>query len=383
MGLRTFSDTLQALTTWSQQHNSFATGIPGLQETIAFAHNTDSGTNRFLRTLADPVFANTTSSTMRVGPVLAALPQFLNLQNTFCSPLKTIAELDAYLSIATLYTEFKNLPRSYCFAEFEEKSTTPLLTYTDFWHPSLPVTRAVPNSIALGCDNHARNVILTGPNAAGKSTVSKALILNALLAQSFTIAPAATTRLTPFTHINTYLNVVQDVGERSAHRAEVQRSKELIDEIMCAAKKEFSLTMIDEMYRHTDPTIGAASSFGVAKGLGEEEDSLLILATHYSRLTGLPAHAGTYENYKVEANRNADGTYHYPYQMVPGANETVIVFDMMVNEGFNEEILSFAYEHFAAVPRSGKGQPERSMRDVSDIIDQYVHDLYEKAAESA
>lgn len=372
--LRVLHDTLVYLTSWSQQHRSFVRLMPALTQIIAFTQQRHSTMNRFLRSLASKAF-NQGDQYWRigaVGPVLAALPQFIALKDRFCPVLHTIAELDAYLSIAKLYLEHQNSPRKYTFASFNTESKTPALVAHDFWHPSLSPDKAIPNTLELGANGHAQNMVLTGPNAAGKSTLSKAIVLSAILAQAFTICPANYLMLTPFTKIHTYLNIVQDLGKRSAHRAEVQRSKQFVDSIATLSPDKFALTMLDEMYRFTDPSSGAANSFGVAEWLGKKSNSALIFATHYSRLTGLQAHTdGRFENYKVEATKNNDGSFTYPYQIVPGANETVIVFDMMANEGFNKDVLAYAYEHLEHLQKD-----EHAPRD-EEQVQEFVSDLRE------
>ena len=57
-------------------------------------------------------------------------------------------------------------------------------------------------------------------------------MLNALLAQTLTIVPAQSLTLTPFHSLNTYLNIVDNIGSGiSQHRAEVRRSIDLINSI--------------------------------------------------------------------------------------------------------------------------------------------------------
>ncbi|MGD1997824.1 MAG: hypothetical protein PVJ92_02820 [Candidatus Dependentiae bacterium] len=379
MGLRSLRDLITDLSEWSSENRVFAQQVSGMKYIHDFTARRYSQANRFLQNLSNKAFDKKTSTPGRVGPVLAALPQFLALKDDFCSALHTIAQLDAYLSIATLYNEFKKTPRGYCFAQFDNESETPRFSYNNFWHPSLPAEQAVPNTLSLGNNGQSRNVILTGPNAAGKSTISKAIVLTALLAQTFTIAPADSLELTPFSQINTYLNVVQDLGERGAHRAEVQRSKEIIDKVHSLPSHKFALTIIDEMYRNTNPHTGAAGSFGVAEGLGKLPNSLLILATHYSRLTALEKHTSEgFKNYKVEANKRDQGGFDYPYQIVPGANETVIVFDMMADEGFNDDILTFACEKLEDLQARDKGGVSRTLHNAKDLVDSYINDLRER-----
>ena len=70
---------------------------------------------------------------------------------------------------------------------------------------------------------YPNNVVITGPNAAGKSTFIKALSLSILFSQTICIVPASNFVLTPFTLINTYLNIPDCKGKESLFEAEMNR----------------------------------------------------------------------------------------------------------------------------------------------------------------
>ncbi len=285
-----------------------------------------------------------------LGSVLASLSRFLSIQSRLTSVLSAIGELDALLSIATLVREYQNLENHYCYATYEKLGSGPHLSIEGFWHPNLQPNRAIANSIELG-GKMARNMTITGPNAGGKSTIIKGIVLASLFAQTITVVPAKAIHLTPFAHLNTYLNIVEDAGNAlSQHRAEVRRANELITQIMHLKENEYALTVMDEMFRCTNPAAGAAAAYGIGKELGKCPSSLLILATHYFHLTKLSdEQTSQFTNHHVAAYKNNDGSFTYPYTLKPGINATVIALDLLAREGFDERVLQYAYEHLKRV----------------------------------
>ena len=83
----------------------------------------------------------------------------------------------------------------------------------------------VKNTIKLGGGNN-RNAIITGPNAGGKSTFIKSLTLSILFSQTLGITTANSFKLTPFSLVNTYLNIPDIKGKESLFEAEMHRARE-------------------------------------------------------------------------------------------------------------------------------------------------------------
>jgi len=326
--------------------------IPALTAISEFSSPQNKEVNRFLHSLTDGAFSLDKGYwNASMGKLFAAVPQFLALKKRICFGLHALAELDALLSIAILYKEHENLTNRYCFAKYKKFTTVPELSAINFWHPNLGSLGAIANTLILGGLKMLRNMILTGANAAGKSTLVKSDSLCPVFAQTITIAAAESVELTPFSVINTYLNIVEDAGNAvSQHRAEVRRAQELIQQILALPKDQCAFTVMDEMFRCTNPTHGAAAAFGIGKILGKQKNSILILATHYFQLTKLAdIPESSFSNYCVHAYKQPDGSFKYPYKIFPGINATVIALDMLATEGFNKDILSYANEHLQRV----------------------------------
>jgi DNA mismatch repair ATPase MutS len=326
--------------------------MPALEALKKFKGPENKDINAFLQSLTSSAFNLEKGYwNASMGKLFAAVPRFLSLKKRICFALHALGELDALISIAVLYKEHENLSNHFCFAEYKTLKTIPELAITQFWHPNLGSKVAVPNDMRLGGNESYRNMVITGANAAGKSTVIKGMMLAVLCAQTLTIAAAQKTVLTPFALINTYLNIVEDAGNAiSQHRAEVRRANELIGQITSVPEDQCALTVMDEMFRCTNPAHGAAAAFGIGKILGKQKNSLLVLATHYFQLTKLADEKeSSFANFCVHAYKQPDGSFKYPYKLFPGINATVIALDMLATEGFNKDILKYADEQLKRV----------------------------------
>ena len=89
------------------------------------------------------------------------------------------------------------------------------------FHPS--IKNPVKNSINLD-----KNRIITGPNAAGKTTILKATILNTIFSQQFGMG-FIKNDLLPFHYIHCYINIPDTCGRDSLFQAEARRCKDILD----------------------------------------------------------------------------------------------------------------------------------------------------------
>ena len=318
---------------------------PSIASVIPQALPPQEGMHTLRRLLKHPSMQSSSYFFSRTGSVLATLPHLKELKDHLYHELTSIASLDAYLSIAQLIDESTTRTNAqWCFATFEEQATTPLLNLADFWHPLIPPAKVVSNSISLG--GAKKDVVLTGPNAAGKSSILKGIALSISMAQTFGIAPARTAHLTPFTHINTYLNLTDDLTSgKSLFTAELHRAKKLVSRISSLTPGAFSFTILDEILRSTNPQEGEAGAYSITRYISDQEQSISLVATHYPTLPTL-AHlnASSIANYHVTATIHDDGSIHYPYKLLPGSNTKNIALDILRTQNFCPELIARAHE---------------------------------------
>lgn len=276
------------------------------------------------------------------GRVLASFKILQDVKNNIINSLAVAGDIDAYVSLANLYRENElSANAKFCFVNFENLDT-PHLKLEGFWHPIINKKAVVINDLELGEAGKGSNVILTGPNAGGKSTSLKATILAVWFAQTVGIAPAHAMTLTPFSKINSYLNIADIQCKESLFQAEMNRAKSLIDEIKALGKSEFCLVIMDEIFTGTNPKEGEAAAYGVAKYLSNFSNSMAIVATHFTALTDLEvATDGLFKNYKVSVENSENG-FVYPYKLEAGISDQPIALQILEHEGFDKEIIDEA-----------------------------------------
>ena len=208
------------------------------------------------------------------------------------------------------------------------------------------IYKVVTNSIILGGKNNAKCAVISGPNAGGKSTILKSIILNTLLAQTITIAPANSCVITPFDYIDSYLNITDDPkAGKSLFQSEAERVKSMISNLKANGK---SLLIADEMFSGTNPVEGEAASAAVTKHIADlanaENKIIALFATHYHEMTKLEKETnGIVENYKVMANVDEiHNIISYPFKLLKGSGNQPIAIDILKAQGFDENIITNA-----------------------------------------
>src|SRR5579859_2553869 len=310
-------------------------GIDNLNQLLMETSSQPKELKKLLNNLSSDTFAGEHSIFTVTGRILASSLQMT--QKDIREPLMSLAEpigcIDAYVSMAKLYKESQGTASPYCFAEFV-KQDTPYLLLTNVWNPLVGKGKAIPNSVEFGRKN-SRNMILTGQNTAGKSTVLKAITYSVVLAQTFGIAPAERMILTPFAIINTYVNVTDDVANgRSLFANEVFRAQGLMDRVQGLKPNEFSFTIIDEMFRGTGPEHAEVLSYKYAKKLADFPNAIVIESTHYPKLIKLEEETnGIYKNYRIDIIKKEDGSLFRPYKLENGYTLTNIAEEILKEAG--------------------------------------------------
>ena len=143
-------------------------------------------------------------------------------------------------------------------------------------HPLLDPAAAVPIDLELGT---LRALVISGPNAGGKSVALKTLGLAALLHQSGLRPPAEVAALPVFDA------VLADIGDRqsiemslSTFSGHVQNLVEIL-----AGAGERSLVLLDEVTSGTDPVEGSALAQALVARLVAQA-RLTVVTTHFPEL---------------------------------------------------------------------------------------------------
>jgi len=287
------------------------------------------------------------------GKLLAGHKLFVEHKDAFADAMYEIGLLDSYLSFATLMQEETNYnsEHAYVFAQFldRQQKSKPYIKIEDMWNPFLDSKQAVGNNLEMdAAPGGTRNIILTGPNAGGKSTFLTGLTHTLLLAHVMGIGPAGKIVLTPFNRINTYVDIADDIAAgKSLFMAEVDRAQKHIQILKNLKPDEFSFTIFDEPFSGTNPIEGAAAEYSILESLADYTNSFTMVATHYPTVMLLEERAvgKGFANYKVYITRQgASRKLNYTYKIVPGRSTQAIAIDILEEQGYDTKMLARARE---------------------------------------
>lgn len=137
----------------------------------------------------------------------------------------------------------------------------------------------IPNDISLGGDSHQIG-LLTGANAAGKSTVLRMTCIAVIMAQIGCYIPAESATLSPIDRIMTRLGANDNIMQgKSTFFVELSETKKILD-----TATNRSLLVLDELGRGGSSSDGFAIAEGVLHHVATHIQSLGFFATHYGGL---------------------------------------------------------------------------------------------------
>ncbi|MFK0735644.1 MAG: DNA mismatch repair protein MutS [Gloeotrichia echinulata GP01] len=170
---------------------------------------------------------------------------------------------------------------------------------------SLPSGFFVPNSTRLGQESCVTEqgqmtdspdlIILTGPNASGKSCYLRQVGLIQLMAQIGSFVPAKFAKLGVCDRIFTRVGAVDDLATgQSTFMVEMNETANILNHATSR-----SLVLLDEIGRGTATFDGLSIAWAVAEYLASDIRSRTIFATHYHELNELASILPNVANYQV------------------------------------------------------------------------------------
>ena len=131
-----------------------------------------------------------------------------------------------------------------------------------------------------------KQLIITGPNAAGKTTVIKSTLFNIIISQQLGFGFYQRAEINPYDYLHCYLNIPDTSGRDSLFQAESRRCMEILRCIMDnPSKRHFCI--FDELYSGTNPCEAVAAAYGYIDYISKNPKVDLILTTHYIELCRL------------------------------------------------------------------------------------------------
>lgn len=153
------------------------------------------------------------------------------------------------------------------------------LSFRELRHPCVQNDSFIPNDVCLG-GNKPRMTLLTGANAAGKSTILRMTGIAVVLAQIGCHVPAAEATLVPMDRVMTRLGASDNIfAGKSTFHVELSETERILSE-----STPHTLVLIDELGRGGSSSDGFAIAEAVLHHLATHIACLGFFATHYRTL---------------------------------------------------------------------------------------------------
>lgn len=203
------------------------------------------------------------------------------------------------------------------------------------------ISGGIANDLSLD-----KNLIITGPNASGKTTQLKTTAINIIFTQQFGVGFYEACDLAPYTHIHSYLNIPDTSGRDSLFQAEARRCKEIIDVIDSESSDSKTesrhFCIFDELFSGTNAEEATSVSYAFLKYLQKHENVDFILTTHFVKLCKkVKKSAATLRiaNYKMDAALGTNNDIQFSYKLVKGISKIKAARLILIQMGFPDEIV--------------------------------------------
>jgi len=236
-------------------------------------------------------------------------------------------------------------------AKFSDNVST---NFTQQYYPPYVESKHVKNDFDL-----TNNAIITGPNAAGKTTMLKTTTINIIFTQQFGCGFYQDCVIRPYTHIHSYLNIPDTSGRDSLFQAESRRCKEIIDIICDTTADSHHFCIFDELYSGTNPVEATQAAYAFLLYLSKHKHVDFILTTHYIELckrlekkinhldssgnevATVPVPRRGVQNYKMNITKNPEtGEIKYTYMLRPGISKVKGAILILQEMNYPEEIIN-------------------------------------------
>jgi len=193
--------------------------------------------------------------------------------------------------------------------------------------------KTIPFDLVLHQDN--RILILSGPNAGGKSITMKTVGLQQLMIQAGILIPAAEE-----SEIGIFKKVFADIGDQqsleddlSTYSSRLKNMKTFLDQ----ADKD-TLILIDEFGSGTDPKIGGAIAESILREFNFRK-IFSVITTHYSNLKMVAFKTKGIVNGSMTFDQN---NLSPTYEMKVGRPGSSYAFEIAEKSGLSKKVLNYA-----------------------------------------
>ena len=231
-----------------------------------------------------------------------------------------------------VYSNIEN--KKVAYASFDLENDT---AFKSQYYPPLKDGEYVVNDCSFN-----KNMIISGPNASGKTTVLKTTTINIIFSQQVGCGFYSACSLNPYTHIHSYLNIPDTSGRDSLFQAESRRCKEILDIINSsntASNTARHFCIFDELFSGTNPIDAAKSAYAFLLYLSNIKNVNFILTTHYVSVCKKMKKSKNICNYKMDC-KQTDTKLIYAYKMKKGISKIQGAITILEEMDYPADILN-------------------------------------------
>jgi len=200
------------------------------------------------------------------------------------------------------------------------------------YYAALKNKKCVKNNIKFN-----DNLIITGPNASGKTTILKTTLINVIFSQQFGCGFYEKGILKPYDFIHCYLNIPDTSGRDSLFQAEARRCKEIID-IVNNNKECNHFCVFDELYSGTNPEEAETSSTSFMRYLTKNKNVTTQLTTHFIKVCENLREINNIHNFHLQTD-NINNSLVFTYKLKKGISTVRGGIDILQKMNYPKEIL--------------------------------------------
>ena len=204
--------------------------------------------------------------------------------------------------------------------------------FNNSYYPALIFNNPVKNTYKF-----KKNLIITGPNASGKTTILKSALINVIISQQFGLGFYDSAILEPFNFIHCYLNIPDTSGRDSLFQAECRRCKEILD-IIKVNKNDTHFCVFDELYSGTNPEEAIMSARAFMSYLVKRSNVTCILTTHFIKLCKHLEENKNIENFHILTLKEGQD-FKYTYKLKKGISNVKGGIKVLHDMNYPQEII--------------------------------------------